>query len=68
MVLATVTRDFTANTFVDMHIKQYIPSTKTKDLPCTFSLSETPEGMASIQYKKKAFKSNKVPKNGKYLT
>lgn len=68
MALAIVTRDFTANIFVDMHIKKYITSTKARDLPCVFSLGETHEGMASIQSKKEAFKSNKVPKNGKCLT
>lgn len=51
-----------------MHIKKHITNTKTKDLPCIFSLNETHEGMAYIQYKKEDFKSNKVPKNGKYLT
>lgn len=48
--------------------KKYITSTKARDLPCVFSLGETHEGMASIQSKKEAFKSNKVPKNGKCLT
>lgn len=59
MVAATVMRDFTANIFVDMHIKKYITSTKGKDLPCAFLLNETHEGMASIQSKKEAFKATK---------
>lgn len=51
-----------------MHIKKYITSTKAKDLPCVFSLSETHEGIASIQSKKEDAKSKKTPKNGKCLT
>lgn len=67
MLLAIVTMDFSANIFIDMHIIEYITSTKSQDLPCILSLSETHEGMASIQSKKAAFKSSRVPENGLLL-
>lgn len=51
-----------------MRIKKFITSSKAKDLPCVFSLSETHEGMAAIQSNKEAFKSNQVPRNGKCFT
>lgn len=67
MLLAIGTMAVSANIFIDMHIIKYITSTKSQDLPCVFSLSETQEGMTSIWSKKAAFKSNKIPENGLLL-
>lgn len=60
MLLAIVTVEFSASIFIDLHIIKYDTSTKSQDLPCILSLSETHEGMTSILSKNKVFKSNKV--------
>jgi len=67
MLLAVITMDFSANIFIDMHIIKYIASTNSQDLPCILPLSETHEGMTSVQSENKAFKSNKVPENSLLL-
>lgn len=60
VLLPIVTVEFFANILIDMYIIKYKTSTKSQDLPCIWSLSETHKGRTSILSKNKGFKSNKV--------